>query len=128
MTQISTLPSSESITPSRLPRAREILPVGDVPANMGYVLRLRSLSLANETLLCHNYNIPVSERLHFPGPDGTVFSEPGLRDICLNRRILMAGFLFPLQLIIRELLTFLQLSPFQVLPNGWRLFLGSYMT
>jgi len=48
-------------------------------------------------------------------------------DIYLNRRMLMAGFHFPLQPIIRELLAFLQLSSFQVLPNGWRLFLGSYV-
>jgi hypothetical protein len=74
---------------------REVPPVEDVPPNMGYVLRLRSLySLPKKTLLCHNYDILVSVRLHFPGPNGTVFSEPGLRDIYLNRRMLMAGFLF----------------------------------
>jgi hypothetical protein len=41
--------------------------------------------------------------------------------------MLMAGLCLPLQPIIQELLCYLQLSPFQVIPNGWRLFLALYM-
>lgn len=41
--------------------------------------------------------------------------------------MLMVSASFPIQPIVRELLYYLQLSPFQVLPIGWRLFLASYM-
>lgn len=39
----------------------------------------------------------------------------------------MAGICLPFHPIVRELLTYFQLSPFQVIPNGWRFFLRSYI-
>jgi hypothetical protein len=95
---------------------------------MGYAHGLRSeCSSVDEIYLCHNYNFSASVHLYFPRPDDNVFLELGSGDIFLHKQMLMAGFLFPSQPIIQELLSYLQLSPFQVLPNGWRLFTGSYM-
>lgn len=103
----------------------EVSFVGSVPPGMEYAHKLHSkYSAADETFLWHNYDIPASVRLHFPGPDQQIFPEPWFGDICLHKRMLMADSRSPLQPIVRELLSYLRLSPFQVLPNGWRLLLS----
>jgi len=91
----------------------------DIPPNLEYARRLRSIyTAAGEFVLRHNFDILPSMRIHFPEEYQNVFPKPGSKDTCFHKRMLLAGLRFPLQLIARELLCYLWLSLFQIMPNG----------
>jgi hypothetical protein len=68
--------------------------------------------------------IPSSVRLHFKNP-ATKSVDGG--EVCLYKKMFLAGLRLPFPPIVRELLQYLHVSPGQILPNGWRYFFATYI-
>jgi hypothetical protein len=52
--------------------------------NLDYTHDLRSIfTAADEWVLQHNFNIPLSTRLHFPNTDSGAILDLGFGDVCI---------------------------------------------
>jgi hypothetical protein len=69
---------------------------------------------------CH---IPSFIKIRFDGKSGAV-ARSDIHEVCVYEHMFRAGLRLPFIPIIRELLSFLNLSPHQVSPNAWRTFLA----
>jgi len=78
-------------------------------------------------VLLNNYNIPSLVSLNFPTQDFGAIPDPSFENNCIHERMLIAGLRFPFHDIVRDLLYYLQVALFQIIPNGWRYFLATYL-
>jgi hypothetical protein len=69
---------------------------------------------------CHN---PSFIKIRFDGKFGAV-ARSDIHEVCVYEHMFRAGLRLPFIPIIRELLSFLNLSPHQLSPNAWRTFLA----
>jgi hypothetical protein len=79
----------------------------------------------DEKVLHHNYDIPPSMSLHFP--DGSTGMIGRLGNIYVYKCTFLAGVWLPFAPTIRELLSFLGITLGQLMPNGWRYFLATFL-
>jgi hypothetical protein len=90
-----------------------------------HIHRWRSiLKPKDEVRLCKYYGIPTSVKIRFPEPRTGCVASDKIREVCLYEHFLKVGFRFPFPPIVRKLLCYLDLSPAQIKPNGWRYLLG----
>lgn len=103
---------------------------GQIPAGATQALvplenrREAVLFAEHEHILCHNYKISPSTRLHFQDPIARSIDGG---DITLFERTFMAGHRLPFPEIARELILFLMIAPSQIVPNTWRYLFASYI-
>ncbi|KAB9384667.1 hypothetical protein FH972_027029 [Carpinus fangiana] len=70
------------------------------------------------------FNFPEGVRVRVPGVGEGATGLEGGNEICLSLHMLEAGFRLPVPRVIREVLHLLNLAPFQIHPNGWRVLVG----
>jgi hypothetical protein len=80
--------------------------------------------LKDEYILWNNFDIMSSVELHFQDPATRIISRG---NICLFKRMFLAGLCLPFPAIARELLLFLGVAPSKILPNGWRYLFAFYI-
>jgi hypothetical protein len=68
--------------------------------------------------------IPSFIRIRFDRENSGVVVRSNSHEVCLYEAMFKAGFRLPFIPIVRELLSFLDLSPHQLSPNSWRTFFG----
>jgi hypothetical protein len=81
------------------------------------------LSASDERRIRKECHIPSFIKIRFDGKSGAV-ARSDIHEVCVYEHMFRAGLRLPFIPIIRELLSFLNLSPHQLSPNAWRTFLA----
>jgi hypothetical protein len=81
------------------------------------------LSASDERRIRRECHIPSFIKIRFDGNSGAV-ARSDIHEVCVYEHMFRAGLRLPFIPIIRELLSFLNLSPHQLSPNAWRTFLA----
>jgi len=74
--------------------------------------------VVDKAFLRHNFDIPSSVHLYFPDACSGAIHEANSKDLCIYKRMLLANLHFPFQGNARELLCYLRLTSFHIMPNG----------
>jgi hypothetical protein len=81
------------------------------------------LTASDEGRIRRECHIPSFIKIRFDGNSGAV-ARSDIHEVCVYEHMFRAGLRLPFIPIIRELLSFLNLSPHQLSPNAWRTFLA----
>jgi hypothetical protein len=82
------------------------------------------LSTTDERRIRKECFIPSFIKLRFDENNSGALARSDTHEVCVYETMFKAGFRLPFVRIIRELLSFLNLSPHQLSPNAWRTFLA----
>jgi hypothetical protein len=82
------------------------------------------LSTADESRIRKECFIPSFIKIRLDDNKSGVVARSDSHEVCLYETMFRAGFRLPFIRIVRELLSFLNLSPHQLSPNAWRTFFG----
>jgi hypothetical protein len=81
------------------------------------------VSTADERRIKRECFIPSFIKIRFNDTNSGVVARSDTHEVCVYETMFRAGFRLPFIRIVRELLSFLNLSPHQLSPDAWRTFL-----